>query len=121
MSAHSTNKEGFTIIEAMIAMLIIAVAFAGSISMMLGMLRANAFSARTTTAVSLAQEVVDDAMDTDYALVTAGSDTVDLFSRTWTVTRSGSVKTINVNVTWPGIDKAGSAHQVTLSGMLDED
>lgn len=120
MRETSNNQDGFTIIEALIAMLVMAIAFAGSISMMLGMLRANAFSARTSTAITLAQEVIDDAMDTDYALVTSGNDTVDIFTRNWTVRTGGSIKALDVNVSWSGINKVGTTHQVSLSSMVDD-
>ncbi len=87
-------------------------------ALMTAMLRANAFSMRMTTAVSLAQDVVDDLMQMSYALATSGQDRVSIYNRLWTVTTDASMKTVDVTVSWSSID--GDIQRVTLSTMIDD-
>jgi prepilin-type N-terminal cleavage/methylation domain-containing protein len=112
------RQDGFTLIEAVIGMVIIALGFAGTMSLMSNMLRANAFSARASTAISLAQAVVDDLMEEQYIDVVSGSDTVDFYTRTWRVTAGAGMKDVNVMVSWPSID--GETRRVALNTMVDD-
>jgi prepilin-type N-terminal cleavage/methylation domain-containing protein len=112
------RKDGFTLIEVVIGVVLVALAFAGSMSLMAGMIRANAFSARMSTAVSLAQAAIDDLMEEQYDNVVSGGDTVDIYNRRWTVTTSAGFKDVNVTVTWPTID--GQTRRVALNTMVDD-
>jgi len=114
----SIRKEGFTLIEVMVAVVFVALSFAGSMMFMSRVVRANIFSARMTTAASLAQAVVDDLMEEQYLNVVSGSDTVDIYTRVWRVTTGAGMKDVNVVVTWPSID--GQTRRVALNTMVDD-
>jgi Tfp pilus assembly protein PilV len=113
-----TKRDGFTLIEALIGVFILTLSLAGSIALTTTLLRANSFSTRMTTAVTLAQSKIDDLSEDRYADIATGNDTVSIYQRSWVVVPGASTKTINVTVTWQSID--GRARQAALSTIVDD-
>lgn len=113
------GSPGFTIIEMMIAILLIGVGLMGLAAMSSTVSRANVQSASLTDASALAQERIERFRGEDYAAIVSGSDVrrVDgvTYDRTWDVsadTPAAGLKTIVVTVTWSA---RGSMHRTTLS------
>jgi type IV pilus modification protein PilV len=112
-------RRGFTLIEMMVAILLIGVGLMGVAALSTTVTRANQQSAAITAASSLAQERIERFRTEDYAAIASGSDTRTLdgitYSRSWTVTANdpaAGLKTIAVTVSWT---TRGRTHQTTLS------
>jgi Tfp pilus assembly protein PilV len=101
------NKSGFQLVEAMVAMSLSLVAMGGTMSLTSWIVNGNAHSSRTSTAVTLGNDIMDELRDRRFSQISSGSDTNGMFERTWQVTTSGDTKAIDVAVSWE------SAGQVT--------
>ncbi len=82
----SANNNGFTLIEVFIAMLVLMIALLGMAGMAGNVIQANIFSRQMTTATSLAEDKMEELMNT---LSAGGNDTITVsnhdFTRTWVV------------------------------------
>ncbi|KMP11570.1 hypothetical protein UR09_02935 [Candidatus Nitromaritima sp. SCGC AAA799-A02] len=112
------NADGFTLIEILIAVVVIAVSFAAIATVVASSIRGAQHSKHVTGAVTLIQDKLEGFKNTSYAAITSGNEAnIDAegnvpgpYSRTWTVTTVGSAKEITVVVTWPfnGLTKTRS-------------
>jgi type IV pilus assembly protein PilV len=120
------DTNGFTLIEILIATVIITIASLGVASLTVGVIRGNAFSKRVTTATTLAQDRLEEIKRLGYtkagmAVGTEDYGTIANFSgykRVITVandTPASKMKTINVIVYWDS-DK----HSANVSTILSE-
>jgi type IV pilus assembly protein PilV len=110
---------GFTLVEIMIALFILVVAFLGIISTTAMVIKTNSFSKTMTTAATLAKDRMEVLKNTKYDNLIAGSDTVDsTYTRTWTVANNSpatDMKTITVSVVWTW---QGTSHNVNLASVV---
>jgi len=121
------NQSGFTLLEVLIAISILTVGLLGVAQMQIMGIKGNYFSGNTTTALTLAEEKMEDLLGKSYsdAELTNGNhpDTnnpIDetgqaggTYSRMWIVTDNTPItdtKTVMVNVSWDN-----ASHQVSLS------
>jgi len=104
------NEGGFTLVEVMIAILLLLVGLLGVAGVAATIIQANAFSRQVTTATTLAEERMEALKNTPYASLAGGADTPAQFpgfSRTWQVipdspiTDTSTVLVI-VSFTWKG-------------------
>jgi type IV pilus assembly protein PilV len=115
------QSEGFTLIEVMIALVILAVGLLALMTLQIVSIRANAFSSEMTYAGMLAQSRLERIRNTPYDNVNPGTvtDTVDATTSTkgmaYTVqttvddnTPATDMKTITLRIDWTGTP-AGSA------------
>jgi len=110
-------SDGFTLIEILIAMLILTVALLSLVSVTVMVIKGNSLNKMRNTATTLAKDKMEElkvvsydslptAIQTDYAtaegVVQAGA-TGYYFTRTWEAPQIGTTnaKTITVTVTWP--------------------
>lgn len=111
------ENRGFTLVEIMIAIFILSFALLVMAQMQIMAIRGNAFANKTTTAVTRAQDMIEQLKGLSYNLVVSGSDSSGVYTRTWTVqddTPANDLKTVTVNVSWQDT----SSHQVSLDTII---
>ncbi len=112
------GSRGFTLIEMMVAVLLIGVGLMGLAALSTTVTRANTQSSSLTTASAIAQERIERFRVEPYTSIEPGSDTRRLdgvtYTRNWTVATNDPVqglKTIVVTVSWTS---GGQGHQTSL-------
>ena len=116
------TDKGFTLIEVLIAILILSVGLLGMASLTVAIINGNKFSNDLTTATTLAQDKMEDIRRTAYASVTnetkaALSSPYAEYKREVTVTDNSpatGMKTVSVKAYWGSSD----AHWVELKTIL---
>ena len=116
-SRAASDRSGFTLTEALIALLVLTICLASAFSLTFWLIQANGYSANLTQAISLAQDKMDEFMAGTYAEVVSGSDAVGTFSRTWRITTVSDYKTVEVTVSWR--DTRGNLKRFVLNSMVD--
>jgi type IV pilus assembly protein PilV len=120
------DANGFTLIEILIATVIITVASLGVVSLTIGIIRGNSFSKRLTIATTLAQDRMENVKRLGYsnAGTAAGTENYGTianyagYKRVTSVannTPASNIKTINVTVYWDS-DK----HSANVSTIISE-
>ena len=133
---HLDNKDGFTLIEVMVALVILMVAMLAVGSMQITAVRGNAFGKEMQTAVVVGREVLERVMSSPYDSVVAGNVTglpaFDVeeevnpdpsnpgfqYTRTWNVNNNTpfvDAATVSTTVTWN--DSSGE-HSITLNTII---
>ncbi len=120
------KNRGFTLIEVMIAILILAVGMLAMAMLQVTAIRGGSFANQMTQASIYGQDKIEELKNATYASVTNGSDTVTsgngvIYTRNWTVATdspyTGS-KTVNLTVSWTG--PQGNSHSIQFSTILHE-
>jgi len=131
------RKNGFTLVEIMVAIFILVIALLGLISVTVMVVKGNAFSKTMTTATTLAKDKMEQLKNTGYSSLVPGTYTdyarVDstveatqttgtVYTRTWTVPDPDNppppnMKTIRVKVQW---NWQSAPHNVTLRTIVAE-
>jgi len=120
------ETNGFTLIEILIAMVIITIVSLGATTLTVGIMHGNSFSKRLTTATTLVQDRLEDVKRLGYANVGTAAGiqnygTIANFSdykRVVTVTNdipADKMKTVNVKVYWDA-----DQHSTEASTILSE-
>ena len=109
----ANNKAGFHLIEVLVATGLSTLAMAGTMGLTTWSLHGNAHSSRMTSAITLAQDAIDDLRDRRFSQVVSGSDTNGIFERVWLVTTTGSTKLVDVTVQWHATEQ--TVRRVTMS------
>jgi type IV pilus assembly protein PilV len=119
------GKKGFTLVEVMVALSILAFGLLTVAAMQLSGIRGNAFAAGMSEGTAVSQQAVETLLATPYASMANGNDTVigsrgTTFTRTWTVANpTTDYATIVVTTTY--VDKGGQPRTVTLSTVRTRD
>ena len=113
------NNKGFTLVEIMIAISILAIALLGLASVTVVIIKSNTFSKTMTTATTLANDKMEQLKKTSYAGLASGTDTLEsIYTRTWTVTQNSpatGMNTVVVTVQW---NWQGVARNVTINSII---
>jgi len=117
----SMNKKGFSLIEVLVALVILSIAILATAGLMVTTTKNNSFGNNMTEAATLAQDKIEELLVTDWGGITNNNDVVQVqgsqgisFNRNWNVADAGLLKTITVTVHWnDGIDHTIS----TVSSM----
>jgi type IV pilus assembly protein PilV len=120
-----TTAGGFTLIEIMIAIVIISIGLLALAGLQVSLIRGNALSQRMTAAVSVAEQTIEQMKKTPYANIQSQSPT-QVTASGLTFTSQGDVtngtpltntKTITVTVTWSDGRKS---HTVPLTTVMSQ-
>ena len=111
------TEKGFTLIEVMIAIVLFAIGLLAFAGLEIVALRNSTYSKEYGKANTYAQQKVEEMKGTAWTSVSAGSDTLEQkFTRTWTVTTTGDIKTLGVTVSW--VDPSYGTKQVNFQTDL---
>jgi Tfp pilus assembly protein PilV len=113
---QSLGARGFTLTEVMVAMSLTMLSMTGSIGLLSWIMQGSAHSGHMTEAVTLGQGGIDDLLEHRYSQISSGNNTTGIYTRTWTVTESGNVKSIDMQVAWKS--SRGKARTVSLDTMV---
>ena len=122
----NTNKKGFTLIEVLIAIVILSIGLLGMASLTVGIIKGNKFSNNLTTATTLGQDKMEDMRRTGYSSVASETKAVlpspdDEYKREVSVTNdspASGMRTVVVKVYWGGPSK--EEHHVELKTIFVE-
>jgi prepilin-type N-terminal cleavage/methylation domain-containing protein len=99
------KSNGFTLIEMLIALVILSVAFLALAGLMAQTTRNNSFGGHITEAATLAQDKLEELRAISWPTIIPGSDkkmgsTGTNYDRIWSVASNGNLKTITVTINW---------------------
>lgn len=124
MQKSLRQNKGFTLIEVLVAIVLLTLGMLGVASLTIGVIKGNAYSKNVSTATVIAQQQIDQAQRVGYASLgdLAGTSTVAMgdknFTRMTTVTDNSpatNMKALVVSVAWsPG------NYSVTLNTTISE-
>ncbi|HUS64955.1 MAG TPA: prepilin-type N-terminal cleavage/methylation domain-containing protein [Kofleriaceae bacterium] len=109
LDRRQRQQGGFTVVEVLIALLVLLIGMAGMLSLQLTAMKATGFSRHATEATVLTEDRLESLRTAPVASLTDGSDQVDaagnadatgLFTRTWTITPGTETTTVTVSVAW---------------------
>jgi len=114
------NNSGFTLIEVLVAMVILSVGLLGTAALITGIINGNKVSNRITTATVLAQDKMEEIKGLDYSSVVSEPRSslpspYDQYERQVTVidpSPAANMKTVTVTVYWE------SSKSVSLQTIL---
>ena len=121
-------QQGFTLIEVMIALLLLLIGVAGVLSLQMVSVRATSFSRHATEATIVADQKMDELMTvitTNTTFFVSGTDNVDemsrtdgsdIFTRTWTLTPDATpgVTHVRVVITW--LERGTDLRTISIAG-----
>jgi type IV pilus assembly protein PilV len=118
-------EEGFTLIEIMIALLVMSIGLTALAAVQISAIRGNAFSKRMTTAVSIADEKIEQIKSIPYANILSESSIQITqsnmnFTRQVTVTNNSPLpnsRKVEVVVTW---SEGSKSHSVPITTIVSQ-
>jgi type IV pilus assembly protein PilV len=115
-------QEGFTLLEIMVALVILSIGLIALAGLQISALRGNTFSKRMTTAVSIAETKLEQIKNMSYGTIQSESTTSVTqsninFTRQVIVTDNTTSKTVEVKVTWVNGSKS---YTVPVSTIISQ-
>jgi len=103
--AMVTTEKGFTLSEALVAIVVLSLGLLGLERMHIAAIQVNTIASRLTQATTLAQDRAEQLMALPYnhaMLADTTENTPQGYTISWTVDTNSSIgiKTINISVTW---------------------
>jgi prepilin-type N-terminal cleavage/methylation domain-containing protein len=101
----SRREGGFTVVEVLVAIIVLSITLMALGPIMAGISRGNRYGQHVTAASARVQEKIEELKSRPYAKVTDGSDTLTSpgMTRTWKVVSepvAGALKEVDVSVSW---------------------
>jgi len=123
-----TSQYGFTLLEVLVAIVILTIGLLGTAGLTTGVIRGNHYSKNITSATAAGQTLLESVKSSGYTNATSANfpnDTVTMggmtFTRTTTITNSSpaaNMKTVSVTVSWT--ESNNTARSVNLQTILAE-
>ena len=117
----SMKSKGFSLIEILIALVILSIALLALAGLMVQSTKNNSFGGRMTEAATFAQDKLEELRAISWITITPGSDLkmgsngMD-YSRNWNVDTNGNLKTISITINWN--DK--TSHSIRLLSIVTQ-
>ena len=121
------RDRGFTVMEVLIALMILVIGMLGVVAMQKGAYSATSYSRHATEAAVLAEDKLEKLRTMPITALADDSDLVDAngvandegpFTREWTRVDDGLVTVISVTVTW---EEGNGAHSITFRTLRNLD
>ena len=103
----SIKSKGFSLIEMLIAIVILSIAFLALAGLMVQTTKNNSFGGRLTEAATFAQDKLEELRAFSWVAITPGSDKINSdytrgmeYTRNWKVDTNGNLRTITVTINW---------------------
>jgi len=108
------ESKGFTLVEVLVAIVLLSVALLALAGLQIMSIRGNSFGNHMTEAVTLAKDVMEEMKNTQWEQIQGSTDDPQgasgiVYHRVCSVTPSDEIKTVTVRVTWDN-----GNHQVAL-------
>ncbi len=126
MTLKLTRSKGFSLIEVMIALFILAISLLGLAGLMVATTRNNSFGGHMTEAATFAQDKLEQLRASPWAGIMAGADTVGgtgistgiSYARSWTVTPNpdGTQRWIRITINWTDT----ISHSISLLSVISQ-
>lgn len=123
------NSGGFTLVEALIATVIVSIGFLGLSTLTTAAIRSLSLSHHRTTAAILAQDKLEEIKNDTYAKVTSAKYNTEAYNtmteylpyrRVVTITAGPEPNTITITVTVSWKEVVQGSHAVTLSAIMSQ-
>lgn len=115
------DQRGMTLVEIMVAMILLAIALAWLAPLVVVSMRSNRLGADLTRASTLAQDKFEELKNKSYSYLLAnssGQDTVGTLIRSWAITEeSGQIDLLRIVLTLDWQDPDGGDHQVSFTTL----
>lgn len=115
------GQQGFTLVEILIALLILLVGIAGILTLQMVSVRATNVSRHATEAAVVGENLLEEFRVVPMESIASGSDRVDdegqvaadgAYTRTWTIADNGDSIDIVVEVSW--LERGSEPYSITL-------
>jgi type II secretory pathway pseudopilin PulG len=121
-----SQADGFTLVEVVVASFLVGMTLASLFSLLNWVSYAVSLSGQTTQATELAQEKMEELLNSDYDTIISGSDKTWIFQRDWNVSSgsSSNCKDIVVAIGWKdfrGREQEIRNQSVAVSTKLNTD
>ena len=108
-------RNGFTLIEVMVALVILTVGVLGLAATTVWVVRQGTLAELTTERSAAVQTVVEQLRASDYATLAAGSDSVGRFDVSWSIVDGNRSKLVTLVTVGPGLSSGGGMPSLTGS------
>jgi len=125
MNSNTKNEKGFTLLEILIAVVLLSVGMLAMGSFLGSFVNRNAANERMTTGTAMAEEKVEalrsQALSTDLTAADGSTETLTAsggnYTRTWVINDTNNPHTITVTVAW--VD-GETPRQVVLATLVND-
>jgi prepilin-type N-terminal cleavage/methylation domain-containing protein len=108
-------RNGFTLVEVMVALIILTVGVLGLAATTVWVVRQGTLAELTTERSAAVQTVVEQLRASEYASLAAGSDSVGRFDVSWSIVDGNRSKLVTLVTVGPGLSSGGGMPSLTGS------
>jgi type II secretion system protein I len=99
------KSNGFTLIEVLISLVILAISLLALAGLMTTTTRNNSFGGHMTEAATLAQDRLEELRVTPWDNISSNNDQIQgatgiVYTRNWNVATNGNLRTVTITINW---------------------